>query len=83
MRTHPDFLRQGIARQMLEHIIHFAQSKGLRRLSVETGTGAAFAPALALYRQRGFINGPAFADYPSNSSFNQFMHLELPDTAAP
>src|SRR5271167_2446242 len=82
MRTHPDFLRQGIARQILEHIIRVAQSKGFRRLSLETGRGAAFEPALALYRQRGFINGPAFADYPSNSSFNQFMHLELPDTPA-
>ena len=49
----------------------------MRRLSLETGTGSSFEPALALYRQRGFVNGPAFADYPQDSSFNQFLHLDL------
>jgi putative acetyltransferase len=78
MRTHPRFLRQGVAIQLLEHIIRAAQDRGIRKLSLETGTGPLFEPALGLYRQRGFRNGPAFADYPSNSSFNQFLHLELP-----
>jgi len=77
MRTHPHFLRQGVAAQLLEHIIHAARSSGMRRLSLETGTGPSFEPALALYRQRGFVNGPAFADYPHDSSFNQFLHLDL------
>jgi len=78
MRTHPDFLRQGVAAQILEHIIRSAQAMKLRRLSLETGTGSAFEPALALYRRRGFVNGPAFADYPADSAFNQFLHLDLP-----
>ncbi len=83
MCTHPDFLRQGVASQLLEHIIRAAHDRGMRRLSLETGTGAWFEPALALYRGRGFVNGPAFADYPRNSSFNQFLHLELPGPAKP
>lgn len=77
MRTHPNFLRQGVAARLLEHIIGAALDRGMHRLSLETGTGPAFEPALALYRRRGFISGPAFADYPSHSSFNQFLHLEL------
>jgi hypothetical protein len=77
MRTHPHFLRQGVAAQLLEHIIRVAQDRGMRRLSLETGTGPAFEPALALYRRRGFISGPAFGSYPRNSSFNQYLHLDL------
>ncbi len=76
MRTHPDFLRQGIAAALLETIITHARSLGLTRLSLETGTGPAFEPALALYRRRGFAAGPAFADYVL-TDFNQCLHLAL------
>ena len=76
MRTDPQFLRQGIAARLLESIIAHARSIALTRLSLETGTGAAFEPALALYRRRGFVNGPAFADYVL-TDFNQCLHLEL------
>jgi len=48
----------------------------LRRLSLETGSGPAFEPALSLYRKRGFTDGEAFANY-ERSSFNQFLHMEL------
>jgi putative acetyltransferase len=77
MCTHPQFLRRGVASQLLEHIIQSARQRGMRRLSLETGTGALFEPALTLYRRRGFVSGPAFADYPRDSSFNQFLHLDL------
>ncbi|MFO6447081.1 GNAT family N-acetyltransferase [Erythrobacter sp. NE805] len=76
MRTDPQFLRQGIAAAMLETIIAHARDLGLTRLSLETGTGPAFEPALALYRRRGFVNGPAFADY-ALTDFNQCLHLAL------
>jgi putative acetyltransferase len=76
MRTHPDYLRRGVAAALLEHIIGQARARGLRRLSLETGSGEAFEPALALYRRRGFINGEAFSDY-EKSDFNQFLHLAL------
>jgi putative acetyltransferase len=76
MRTHPDYLRQGVAAALLEHIIEAARMRGLRRLSLETGSGPAFEPALALYRRRGFLNGGPFADY-RKSEFNQFLHLQL------
>lgn len=76
MRTHPDFLRQGIAAALLEAIIAHARAEGLAVLSLETGSGPAFEPALTLYRKRGFVNGEAFADY-ELTAFNQCLHLAL------
>jgi putative acetyltransferase len=76
MRTHPDFLRQGVAAALLEHIIGVARERGLTRISLETGTGPAFDPAIALYRRYGFDFGKAFADYEENA-FSQFLHLAL------
>jgi putative acetyltransferase len=76
MRTHPDFLRQGIAATLLETIITHARVDGIKALRLETGTGPAFEPALALYRRRGFVNGPAFCDYVL-TDFNQCLHLAL------
>lgn len=76
MRTHPDHLRQGVASALLDHLIGAARGEGLARLSLETGSGAAFEPALALYRKRGFVNGAAFGGYAA-SDFNQFLHLAL------
>ena len=76
MRTHPDFLRRGAALFLLDHLIGIARGRGVTRLSLETGSGGAFDPALALYRKRGFQNGAPFADYVA-SPFNQFLHLTL------
>ncbi|WP_328799437.1 GNAT family N-acetyltransferase [Sandaracinobacteroides hominis] len=76
MRTHPDFLRRGAGAAVLEAIIAAARDSGCARLSLETGSGDAFEPALALYCKRGFANGEAFAGYEA-SDFNQFLHLRL------
>jgi putative acetyltransferase len=76
MRTADAHLRKGIAATILDHIIAEARTRGYTRLSLETGSGPAFEPALALYRKRGFNNGDAFGGY-EKSSFNQFLHLDL------
>jgi len=76
MRTAPGHLRRGVAAALLSHIIAQARQRGLHRLSLETGSGEAFEPALTLYRSRGFANGGAFGDYVA-SDFNQFLHLDL------
>jgi putative acetyltransferase len=76
MRTHPNHLRKGVGAAILEHIIAQARESGLQRLSLETGIGPAFEPALQLYRRRGFLNGAAFAEYVT-SDFSQFLHLRL------
>ena len=76
MRTHPDHLRRGVAAGLLDHLINEARARGLVRLSLETGRGPAFEPALALYRSRHFVPGDAFAGY-APGGFSQFLHLDL------
>ena len=76
MRTRQEHLRQGVAAALLDHLIALARARGYRRLSLETGSGDAFEPALALYRKRGFVGGAAFGDYTAGP-FNQFLHLTL------
>lgn len=80
MRTADAHLRTGVAATILEHIIAEARRRTYTRLSLETGSGEAFEPALALYRKRGFANGGAFGNY-EQSRFNQFLHLDLSSTA--
>ena len=69
-------LRRGAATAMLNALLNLARERGYRRISLETGSGEAFEPALALYRKHGFKSGDAFADY-VGSEFNQFLHLDL------
>lgn len=76
MRTHPDHLRKGVGAAILEQLIGISRERHYRRISLETGSGDAFEPALKLYRNRGFENGAAFGDYVP-SAFNQFLHLDL------
>jgi putative acetyltransferase len=76
MRTHPEFLRRGVAQALLSRLLAEARRRGLRRVSLETGDGPVFAAALQLYRRNGFIEGNRFADYPE-SAFSRFFHLNL------
>jgi len=76
MRTADAHLRTGVGVAILEHIIAEARTRGYARLSLETGSGAVFEPALTLYRKYGFTSGPAFGSY-RQSAFNQFFHLDL------
>ncbi len=76
MRTHPDYLRQGVAELLLLHVIAAARAQKVSRLSLETGTSAEFEPAHALYLKHGFVAGGAFADYEDNG-FSRFFHLPL------
>lgn len=80
MRTHRAHLRRGVAARLLEHLIDLAVARGYARLSLETGRGPAFEPALGLYRRRGFQPGPVFGDY-IESEFSQFLHLDLQPSA--
>jgi putative acetyltransferase len=76
MRTADAHLRRGVAAAMLEHLVGEARRRGYTRLSLETGSGPAFEPALELYRKYGFVDGGAFGGY-EKSPFNQFLHLDL------
>jgi putative acetyltransferase len=63
MRTVTAHRRKGVARMMLEHIIAEARRRGYRRLSLETGSIAEFAPARNLYERFGFTYCAPFGDY--------------------
>jgi putative acetyltransferase len=76
MRTDPAHLRQGVAAALLDYILGVAKERGYRRLSLETGFGPAFEPALALYRKNGFVDGEPFGGY-EVTPFNLFLHLDL------
>ncbi|MCH6484436.1 GNAT family N-acetyltransferase [Pseudoxanthomonas sp. LH2527] len=63
MRTAQTHLRRGVAARMLDHILDEARHRGYRRLSLETGSMAYFAPARALYTRAGFVACAPFGDY--------------------
>lgn len=54
---------RGVGRAMVDHLIAVARARGARRVSIETGTMAAFAPARALYVGAGFEPCEPFGDY--------------------
>lgn len=82
MRTTARHLRRGAAAFLLEHLLRLARSRGYARVCLETGSGPAFEPALALYRKYGFAPGPRFGDYVA-TDFNQFFQLALTDGEPP
>ena len=63
MRTAPAHRRKGVARAMLQHILEEAERRGYRRVSLETGSHSAFAPARQLYESMGFRYCLPFAGY--------------------
>ncbi|WP_308367777.1 MULTISPECIES: GNAT family N-acetyltransferase [unclassified Microbulbifer] len=79
MRTASAYLRKGVARQLLQHILDQARSRGYRRLSLETGSMAAFEPARRLYASFGFEYCGPFADYREDPN-SVFMTRELQTT---
>jgi putative acetyltransferase len=76
MRTQADHLRKGAGAAMLKHIISQARQRGYVRLSLETGSSDAFAPARALYEAYGFAYCPPFGDY-AEDPFSRFMTLAI------
>lgn len=76
MRTAAAHRRQGVARAMLEHIIDEARRRGYTRLSLETGSNPAFAPAHSLYASKGFVFCEPFANY-APDPYSVFMTCTL------
>jgi len=74
---------RGIGRAMVDHLVGVARSRGVHRVSIETGSMPAFAPARALYTSAGFRPCGPFADYrPSPNSTFMTLWLKDPDSAA-
>jgi len=76
MRPAPAHLGRGVGRAVLAHIVEVARARSYERLSLETGSGAAFDAAVHLYESFGFTRCGPFGDYVANE-FSQFFTLEL------
>jgi putative acetyltransferase len=76
MRTASVHLRKGVAARLMRHILEEAQKRRYRRLSLETGSMEAFAPARSLYARFGFEPCGPFADY-IEDPYSVFMTREL------
>ena len=63
MRTAPRLRGRGIARGLLTHVLADARSRGVERVSLETGSMGFFAPARRLYESAGFVPCPPFGSY--------------------
>jgi len=48
----------------------------MSRLALETGSGPAFDPAIAMYASHGFAPCDTFAGY-RETEFNRFMAMDL------
>lgn len=76
MHTLQTARRSGVGAAMLRHIMEQAKAKGLKRLSLETGSFEFFAPARALYARHGFDECPPFGDY-KRDPHSTFMTREI------
>ncbi len=76
MRTPEAQRRTGAGRALLTHIIGVARARGFERLSLETGTVAAFVPAHRLYASAGFTFTGPFGAYKEDPN-SVFMTLAL------
>ena len=76
MRTSIAHRRRGVASAILSYLIQEAASRSYTQLSLETGSGAAFDAAHALYESFGFRFCGPFSDYVEDP-FSRFMTLKL------
>ncbi len=76
MRVADAFLGRGAGRAMLDHLIAEARARGMTSLWLETGSSAAFLPALRLYESRGFESCGPFDGYTADT-FSVFMTRKL------
>ncbi|MFM2065471.1 MAG: hypothetical protein RLZZ584_380 [Pseudomonadota bacterium] len=76
MRTPAALRRRGAGRALLQHILDHARAQGYRRLSLETGSMAAFEPAHRLYESAGFMRSGPFGTYAEDPN-SVFMTLVL------
>ncbi len=72
----------GIGRAMVEYLVAEARRRGCTRVSLETGTMDAFAPARRLYQRCGFVVCEPFGPY-VDSDTSVCMTLDLTGARSP
>ena len=76
MRTATVLRGQGVAAQLLIHVLAQARAQGHTRMSLETGSQPFFEPARALYARHGFEPCAPFGDYQPDPA-SHFMTRRL------
>ena len=76
MRTPAALRRRGAGKALLAQVMAVARARGYERISLETGTGAAFDPAHRLYEAAGFSRCGPFGPY-REDPFSVFMTITI------
>lgn len=79
MHTLAEARGQGVGRAMLNHLLRVAAASGYEKVSLETGTMAAFEPARTMYESAGFRPCQPFSEYTVNP-YSVCMTLALHST---
>ena len=72
---------QGVGRAIVDHLLAVAADRTYQRVSLETGTGAAFVPARSLYTKIGFKPCAPFGEYTVNP-YSACMKIDLDPATA-
>jgi putative acetyltransferase len=67
---------RGVGRAMVLHLLATARERGFRRVSLETGSADAFAPARSLYASVGFSPCGPFGEYRASPN-SAYMTMAL------
>lgn len=67
---------RGAGTALVDHVLQVGRSRGYHRVSLETGTYDAFAPARALYERAGFARCEPYGEHTDNP-FSVCMTIEL------
>jgi putative acetyltransferase len=76
MHTAEEARRRGVGRAMVAYVVQVAAKRGFHRLSLETGSQPAFAPARSVYASAGFEPCGPFGEY-QPGPFSAYMTLSL------
>jgi len=76
MYTTTTHLRTGVATRLMRHMLEESERRAYQRLSLETGSMEAFAPARSFYTSFGFRICEPFGDYIADPH-SVFMTREL------
>ena len=63
IRIHDNFRNQGQGVNVINHLINEAKKLKIKKLSIETGAGDFFIPAIKLFKKTGFTKCEPFAHY--------------------
>jgi len=76
MRTLASRRGEGVAANLLNHILNTARARGYHTINLETGAMAFFEPARRLYKKFGFVDCPPFGEYKQDPN-SVFMSRSL------